>query len=68
LNRLLQRPAVANMIIGARNEEGLRDNLGAVGWSLSPEQIKKLDAASQPPRIYAYWRQADFPEPNPPPV
>jgi aryl-alcohol dehydrogenase-like predicted oxidoreductase len=68
LNWLLRRPTVASVIIGARNEEQLRDNLGAVGWSLSPEQIKKLDAASERPRIYPYWHQADFAERNPSPV
>ena len=46
LNWLLQRPTVANVIIGARNEEQLRQNLGAVGWNLTPEQVAKLDAAS----------------------
>ena len=46
LNWLLQRPTVSTVIIGARNEEQLRQNLGAVGWKLTPEQIAKLDAAS----------------------
>ena len=46
LNWLLQRPTVANVIIGARNEEQLRQNLGAVGWNLTPEQVARLDAAS----------------------
>ncbi len=46
LNWLLQRPTVASVIIGARNEEQLRQNLGAVGWNLTPEQVAQLDAAS----------------------
>ena len=46
LNWLLQRPTVSTVIIGARNEEQLRQNLGAVGWNLTPEQVAKLDAAS----------------------
>ena len=46
INWLLRRPTVASVIIGARNEEQLRQNLGAVGWSLTPEQIAALDAAS----------------------
>ena len=46
LNWLLQRPTVANVIIGARNEEQLRQNLGAVGWNLTAEQVATLDAAS----------------------
>ncbi len=60
LNWLLQRPTVANVIIGARNEEQLRQNLGAIGWNLTSEQVAKLDAASAVPRIYPYWHQAAF--------
>ena len=60
LNWLLQRPTVATVVIGARNEEQLRQNLGAVGWNLTPDQVKKLDAASAVPRIYPYWHQAGF--------
>ena len=52
------------MLIGARNEEQLRQNLGSVGWNLTPEQVKKLDDASAVPRIYPYWHQAGF-ERNP---
>jgi aryl-alcohol dehydrogenase-like predicted oxidoreductase len=69
LNWLLQRPTVASVIIGARNEEQLKQNLGAVGWSLTPEQVKKLDAASDRPLTYPYWHQrAVFTDRNPPPV
>jgi aryl-alcohol dehydrogenase-like predicted oxidoreductase len=68
LNWLLQRPTVANVIIGARNEEQLRQNLGAVGWNLTKEQVAKLDAASATNLPYPYWHQADFPERNPFPV
>ena len=68
LNWLLQRPTVANVIVGARNEEQLRQNLGAVGWKLTPAQVAKLDAASAVPRIYPYWHQCQFAERNPPPV
>lgn len=57
LNWLLQRPTVDNIIIGARNEEQLKQNLGAVGWNLTLEQIKKLDAASETAPIYPYWHQ-----------
>ena len=60
INWLLQRPSVANVIIGARNEEQLRQNLAAVGWNLTPEQVAKLDAASAVPRAYPYWHQAFF--------
>jgi aryl-alcohol dehydrogenase-like predicted oxidoreductase len=65
LNWLLQRPTVATLIIGARNEEQLRQNLGAVGWNLTPDQVKKLDAASALPIPYPYWHQAQFPMLNP---
>ena len=67
LNWLLQRPSVATVIIGARNEEQLRQNLGAVGWKLTPAQIAKLDAASTVPLAYPYWHQRlTFSERNPP--
>jgi aryl-alcohol dehydrogenase-like predicted oxidoreductase len=68
LNWLLQRPTVSTLIIGARNEDQLRANLGAIGWKLTPEQIAKLDAASDTPPIYPYWHQRGFAERNPPPV
>jgi aryl-alcohol dehydrogenase-like predicted oxidoreductase len=68
LNWLLQRPTVASVIIGARTEEQLRQNLGAVGWTLDPEQIRKLDAASAITPIYPYWHQRFFAGRNPPPV
>jgi len=57
LNWLLQRPTVANVVIGARNEEQLKQNLGAVGWKLTSEQIAKLDQASARSPIYPYWHQ-----------
>ena len=68
LNWLLQRPTVANVIIGARNEEQLRQNLGAVGWNLTTEQVAKLDAASATTPVYPYWHQRQFGDRNPPPV
>jgi aryl-alcohol dehydrogenase-like predicted oxidoreductase len=69
LNWLLQRPTVANVIIGARNEEQLKQNLGALGWNLTAEQVKKLDDASATPVAYPYWHQRSvFKERNPPPV
>jgi aryl-alcohol dehydrogenase-like predicted oxidoreductase len=66
LNWLLQRPTVATIIVGARNEEQLRQNLGAVGWNLTPAQVAKLDAASATTPAYPYWHQRGFPELNPP--
>jgi aryl-alcohol dehydrogenase-like predicted oxidoreductase len=69
LNWLLQRPTVVNVILGARNEEQLKDNLGAVGWNLSPEQVARLDDASAVPRIYPYWHQlGEYRDRNPPPT
>jgi aryl-alcohol dehydrogenase-like predicted oxidoreductase len=68
INWLLKRPTVATVIIGARNEEQLRQNLGAVGWNLSPAQVAKLDAASASTPVYPYWHQQGFQERNPSPV
>jgi len=65
LNWLLQRPTVSSVIIGARNEEQLRQNLGAVGWNLAPEQIARLDKPSAVPLTYPYWHQKGFAERNP---
>ena len=69
INWLLRRPTVASVIIGARNEEQLRQNLGAVGWSLTPAQMAALDAASDvlPPYPHTPYRQQEgFARLNPP--
>src|SRR5579872_5274491 len=68
LNWLLHRPTVSTVIVGARDEAQLKENLGAIGWSLSPEQIAKLDKASEEPLAYPYWHQRGFTERNPAPV
>ena len=68
LNWLLQRPTVASVIVGARNEEQLRQNLGAIGWNLTREQVGKLDVASDLPSAYQYWHQVQFADRNPPPI
>jgi aryl-alcohol dehydrogenase-like predicted oxidoreductase len=65
LNWLLQRPTVATVIFGARNEEQLRQNLAAVGWNLTAEQVAKLDRASDVTPVYPYWHQRQFTERNP---
>jgi aryl-alcohol dehydrogenase-like predicted oxidoreductase len=65
LNWLLQRPTVSTVLIGARNEDQLRQNLGAVGWNLTAEQVAKLDAASAVRPAYPYWHQEGFAERNP---
>ncbi|MBV8279289.1 MAG: aldo/keto reductase, partial [Verrucomicrobia bacterium] len=67
INWLLERPTVATVIIGARNERQLRDNLGAVDWKLTAEQVRKLDAASAVPLVYPYWHQEKF-DRNPLPI
>jgi aryl-alcohol dehydrogenase-like predicted oxidoreductase len=61
LNWLLQRPTVSSVIIGARNEEQLIHNFGAVGWDLTPEQVKALDEASDVPPPYPTWHQREWP-------
>jgi aryl-alcohol dehydrogenase-like predicted oxidoreductase len=69
LNWLLRRPNISSVIIGARNEEQLRDNLAAAGWSLTPEQVARLDAASYTTPVYPYWHQRQTAlDRNPPPV
>ncbi|HEX5538744.1 MAG TPA: aldo/keto reductase [Methylophilaceae bacterium] len=68
LNWLLQRPTVCNIVIGARNEEQLKQNLGAIGWNLTSEQVALLDKASQETPISPYRHQRDFNERNPKPT
>lgn len=67
LNWLVQRPTVSSIIIGARNEEQLLQNLGAVGWNLSLEQVRRLDVASEVPPVYPYWHQWQNKKLNPTP-
>jgi aryl-alcohol dehydrogenase-like predicted oxidoreductase len=68
LNWLTGRPTVSSIIIGARTEAQLRDNLDAVGWTLAPEHVAALNAASDVTPAYPYWHQRGFSERNPPPV
>ena len=68
LNWLLSRPTVANIVIGARNEEQLTQNLCALGWSLTAAEIDQLDAVSQTTPAYPYWHQKDSEERNPKPT
>ena len=70
LNWLLQRPTVSSVLVGARNEQQLRDNLGAVGWALDAAQVARLDAASAVMPSYPYYPYWNgmFAERNPPPV
>ena len=68
LNWLLQRPTVSSIIVGARDELQLRENLGAIGWNLTSAQVAKLDSAGDLTPIYPYWHQRGFAERNPSPV
>jgi aryl-alcohol dehydrogenase-like predicted oxidoreductase len=68
LNWLLNRPTVVNVIVGARNEEQLKENLGAIGWTLSDEQLARLDDVSHREPIYPYWHQKKYDERNPKPT
>ena len=68
INWLLQRPSVSTVVIGARNEEQLRQNLEAVGWNLTADQVARLDQASELTPAYPYWHQRGFAERNPRPV
>jgi aryl-alcohol dehydrogenase-like predicted oxidoreductase len=68
LRWVLQRPSVVSIVVGARNEAQLKENLGAVGWSLDDKQMARLDAASEVRPIYPYWHQRGFSIINPPPV
>src|SRR5580658_10501162 len=65
LNWLLRKPTVASVIIGARNEQQLRDNLAASSFTLTSAQVQKLDEASTPQVAYPYWHQRQFPNLNP---
>jgi aryl-alcohol dehydrogenase-like predicted oxidoreductase len=70
INWLLQRPTVATVLIGARDESQLRQNLGSIGWHLNQGQLERLDEASSitpPYPYYPYWN-GQFAERNPPPV
>ena len=68
LNWVLRRPTVASVVLGARNETQLRENLGAIGWSLTGEQVRRLDAASETRPSYPYWHQRLNPRLNPGPL
>ncbi len=65
INWLLQRPTVSTVILGARNEQQLRDTLGSIGWNLTPAQMTALDEASAVTPAYPYWHQMGFAERNP---
>jgi aryl-alcohol dehydrogenase-like predicted oxidoreductase len=69
LNWVLRRPTVSSMIVGARNERQLRDSLAAADFTLSAEQVTRLDRVSDRTPAYPYWHQRTiYGERNPPPV
>lgn len=55
---LISRPVVSSVIVGARSEEQLKDNLKSADLTLSQQEIQRLDDVSQLPLIYPYWHQA----------
>ena len=65
LNWVLRKPTISSVIIGARNEQQLRDNLAAANFVLTAEQVARLDEASQRPLPYPYWHQRQFQNRNP---
>ena len=67
LNWLLNKPGVDTVILGARNEEQLRDNLAAAQWRLDEQEMERLDEVSALPEPYPGWHQHKFGlERNPP--
>jgi len=52
---LLTRPAVSSVIIGAKRMDQLDDDLGAAGLRLTPDQVARLAATTQPPTLYPEW-------------
>jgi aryl-alcohol dehydrogenase-like predicted oxidoreductase len=67
LNWLMHRPTVSSLVVGARTEAQLKENLAAADWRLTVDHIKRLDAVSETPSIYPYWHQRQKPGLNPPP-
>lgn len=60
MNWLLRKPGVTSVIVGARTEEQLRDNLNAANWELAEEEVRRLNEISATPPIYPYWHQRRF--------
>lgn len=67
LNWLLRQPGITSVIIGARNEQQLKDNLNTASWELTPDEVQRLNQVSAVPAIYPYWHQRKYGgERNPP--
>ncbi len=67
LNWLLRKPTVASIVLGARTEDQLRENLGAAEWALDADQVARLDAVSERPLPYPYDHQQMYPHFQPAP-
>jgi aryl-alcohol dehydrogenase-like predicted oxidoreductase len=68
LNWVIRKPGVDTVVIGARNEEQLRDNLASAGWALTDAEVKSLDEVSALPLPYPYWHQQKFAADRNPPA
>jgi len=55
LNYLLRKPGVDSVVIGARNDKQLAENIEVSGWRLSKKEVKQLDDVSSPPNLYPHW-------------
>jgi aryl-alcohol dehydrogenase-like predicted oxidoreductase len=56
---LLARPGITSVIVGARTDEQLADNLAAATLELTADEHDRLEAVSRPPLIYPFWHQRD---------
>ena len=68
LNWVTRKPGVDTVIIGARNEQQLRDNLATANWTLTDAEVERLDEASALPLPYPYWHQQKFAADRNPPA
>ncbi|MGZ8662839.1 MAG: aldo/keto reductase, partial [Actinomycetota bacterium] len=59
---LLHKPGVASLVMGARTDAQLVENLPAAELSLDPDELRRLDDVSAPPLLYPYWWQAKYDE------
>jgi diketogulonate reductase-like aldo/keto reductase len=58
IDLLLGRPGVTSLIVGARDEAQLADNLAATELELSADEVDRLERISRPPLLYPYWHQS----------
>jgi aryl-alcohol dehydrogenase-like predicted oxidoreductase len=57
LNWLTRRAGVSSIIVGARTDEQLKDNLAAASWTMSDEELQRLNDLTVPRILYPYWHQ-----------